>query len=255
MKTVKLSKEEGDIRKFFEANNVSVNDKLSFGKNESVDGTGENPSVLKGEADRISKYILKKFEYDGPLKIIDIGTGKGYLVKALLENSIDAYGIEGFLPLAKKTVVEQKRICSIDMAKVRFDFESSYKCANLTTSFEVLEHIHRSYEDEFLRNLAWLADYHLCSVHMFKWPGVNKDHCNIKHECCWFELFRKNNIQYEVIGHRTGKKNPIAKEFRGTPGSEPGPSLGGSEEFRNETNTHHWEESMFLILDMRGYKF
>ncbi len=253
MKRIKLRADTlGDIDKFFSLNNIGINN-APINKNESIDGTGQNPSVQKAEADRIAKYILNKFECDN-IKVIDVGTGLGYMVEAYLNNNINGYGIEGFVPLAKKCAAGKDRVSARDMS-IKIEDDDAFKCANLTTSFEVFEHVHRKHEDVFIRNLAYLSDYHLCSIHMFKWPGVNENHCNIKHECCWFELFRKHNIKFDIIGRRTGQKNPIAREYRGTPGSCPTTAIGGSEEFREQTDTYHWEESMFCILDMREYKF
>jgi len=178
----------------------------------------------------------------------------GYMVEAYLKHDIAGYGIEGFLPLAKRCVVGKERACAIDLATVKLESEHSFKCASLTTSFEVFEHVHRKHEDLFIRNLAWLSDYHLCSIHMSKWPGVDNKHCNIKHECCWLELFRKYNIGCEILGHRTESKSAIAKDFCGLPGSFSGQG-GGSEEFREFTGIDNWGHSMFCILDMREYKF
>jgi len=62
MKKIELPIPRGDIEKFIKLNNVCVNQELSFGKNESIDGTGQNPSVNKREANKITNYILNKFE-------------------------------------------------------------------------------------------------------------------------------------------------------------------------------------------------
>ena len=53
----------------------------------------------------------------------------------------------------------------------------------------------------FIKNLAYLSDWHLCSIHMDGWPGPTAEHCNIKHECCWMEFFRKHKVKCEILGH------------------------------------------------------
>lgn len=251
MNVIKLN----DTKTSFDFSKISIaRHKIDGAHGLSVDGTGKDVSVSTNVAQAMAKYIVEKFETNEKMRVLDVGTGRGHMVKALLDRNVEAFGIEGSSNVAPDSSVPKDRIACIDLSKPIGD-RIPHKSFNLTTSFEVMEHVHRKQEDIFLANLAHMADFHLCSIHMDGWPGVTPEHCNIKHECCWLELFRKYDIGCQVIG-RAPKDKPDGRHAH-LPGSAPTTPVGGNEELREHVKFHQWGEwecSMFCILDFTGYK-
>jgi hypothetical protein len=221
----------------------------------SIDGTGSSESVTEDAANQITRYIKEKFyREDGlQLRVMDIGTGMGRMVNALLHHGLDGFGLEGFADLARRAHSPKEKLLVADLG-LKITEPALHKAFDLTTSFELLEHIHRSQEDIFLANLAHFSNYHLCSIHLHEWPGTNPFHCNIKHACCWLELFRKHNITYEVLGRAT-KCEPDPAYSRDS-GAFGGKLPAGLEEFRAHVKfpqADQWECSMFVLLDLRSF--
>lgn len=242
-----------DCDSWFGYHALDKKDYTSGEHNSSVDGTGKDVSVGEGVGDKLAQYIKTKFTGPEKLKVLDVGTGRGYMVNGLIKNGIIGYGIEGSKSVAHQAVCPKNRIAVVDLSiNLR---GTLHKAFHLTTSFEVLEHVHRKDEDVFLRNLASLSDYHLCSVHMAGWPGVTAEHCNIKHECCWLELFRKYNIKADVLGR--APKDHADGHHSNLPGSAPSPRIGGSEEVRDFVKFGQWGEwecSHFFLLDFTEFR-
>lgn len=236
---------DGDIDSFFLEHSIHVHNYSSGQHNLSVDGTGVDPSVTQETAEGIAKYILEKFNCEQELTVLDIGTGLGHMVNGFNNNGIDGFGIEGSLQAASKSVCPKGRITLLDMS-VNIEDERLNKCCHLTTSFELLEHIHRNHEDQFLRNLAYLSDFHLCSINMDEWPGTAANHCNIKHLCCWLELFRKHGIGYEILGEAT--KGGVVAKYKDDVGVPSYSKKTHNEEFREATGCD-WHFSTFILLD------
>lgn len=240
------------IESFFSQNSVAAGNYSAPAHTKSIDGTGKDVSVGKNVGDQLVKYIIKKFN---PSTVLDIGTGKGHMVNSLRDHDICGFGIEGSSSLVPMCVCDKNNYAILDITKSIND-ERLHKAFDLTTSFEMFEHIHRSHEDQLLKNLAFLSDWHFCSIHMDGWPGVAVEHCNIKHECCWMELFRKHNIKCEVLGHARYAK--IAKRAVGEPGSR-GVTWGPNHYCEVRDNVkfgqwNEWEWSMFCVLDLREFQ-
>lgn len=249
MKVIETSRLDRDVSGFFAENAISHKKYTSGDHNLSVDGTGKDASVTSSIGAAIASYILKKFKAD-TLRVMDLGTGKGHLPNEMARAGIDAYGLEGAGGLAGATVYDHNKIVCCDLSVPIID-ERLNKAFDLTTSFELIEHIHRSHEDQFIKNLVYLSDWHLCSINVDEWPGITNNHCNIKHPCCWGELFRRHNIGCEFIGAAPKAKPAWAHEafipIQYSPGAH-------SEEFRDNVRHEGWDEwpfSIFCILDMR----
>lgn len=260
MKEIVVTALQKDVAGFFNENCVAKKLYTDGSRNLSVDGSGKDVSVGGTVGQRIGEYILKKFKSDGPLRVIDLGTGKGYLPEEMSKLGIEAYGLEGDGELAKQAVYDKNKVICCDLSVPIVD-DRLHKAFHLTTSFELIEHIHRRHEDTFLRNLAFLSNYHLCSIHIDAWPGLQDTHCNIKHPCCWMEIFRKKNIECEVIGacpnastaHNAlevyNKRGDILVPI---PYTDAYNKMSHSEEFRENVRFGQWDEwklSMFCILD------
>ena len=211
------------------------------------DISGKEISTDDMTAIGISNYCAKKFKGTGKLKTLDIGCGNGNLVRAMKRN-FEAYGMDinpDVVSLERSSVIEGDATLNIP--------SNLFNAFDFTTSFEVFEHIKRKDEDRFLWSLKKLSRYHLCSIHINDWPGTSKEHCNIKHTCCWLELFRKHGISYEILGR------PVSSAINGNHVDDYG-AYGGSlpystsEEFRYEvfppTNIfENWRHSMIVLLD------
>lgn len=251
MKTIQLNNLEGA----FDFSEVALAKTVVDGQHGlSVDGTGKDVSVGESVGNALGNYVKAKFLYDENIRVIDIGTGRGYMVNGLINAGLDGYGVEGSASVANTCVCPKDKIAVIDLSKPIGD-KLGEKSFHLTTSFEVLEHVHRRHEDVFIMNLAKLADYHLCSIHMAGWPGVTAEHCNIKHECCWLEVFRKYNIKCDVIGR--APQDHADGHHAHLPGSSPSPRVGGDEEVREFVKFNQWGEwecSMFLLLDFTEFQ-
>jgi len=255
MKKINVTAQDRDVASFFAENSILQKKFTSGAHNLSVDGTGKDVSVGETVGRRISEYICEKFVTDDKLCVVDLGTGRAHLPNQMDKLGIDAYGFEGAGELVGQGVYNKNKVACCDLS-VPFTDERLNKAFHLSTSFELLEHIHRDHEDQFLKNLAYLSDYHLCSINVDGWPGVSSTHCNIKHPCCWGETFRKHGIECDFIGAAPkarpdpawAKKGFIPKEY--APGAD-------NEEFRDNVRFGQWDEwkfSIFCLLDLRGCK-
>lgn len=244
----------GDPKSFFKENNFAIKHYTSGEHNLSVDGTGVDVSVGETVGLQIAKYLKNKFQANESLKTVDLGTGKGHLVRSFLDIGVEAYGIDGSLNPLRQEVCGRERLAVCDLSKPLND-ERLKKAFHFTTSFELFEHIHRTHEDVFLRNLVYLSDYHVASINVDGWPGVVSNHCNIKHPCCWMELFRKYNIDVEVIGGAP-KAAPDAS-WRNKPVIPVKYNKNSdNEEFRDNVRFGQWDEwrfSMFVVLNLKNY--
>lgn len=198
---------------------------ISSGENnESVDGSGILSSVDKKIASNIAKYIYKKFYiFDLKFKptLLDIGCGQGYLVKAFNQNNMIGYGFEGSKKLLNNFVSEN--IYIYDLTK-KINNENLYKAFNITTSFEVAEHVPPELQKNFWDNISYLSDYHICSIH--KCPPSSNIHPTIWSDEEWQNFFKKNNIEViekisqeifnkECVGYPKNKKYIPIKNIRG----------------------------------------
>lgn len=255
MITYKTSRSDSDVQGFFNANGICSRIFSGEGQtNLSIDGTGKHESMSDQAADGIVPYIKLKFLRDnGPLRCLDVGTGMGRLVNGFIRHGVDGFGLEGFADLARSAHCPSNKILVGDLS-IPITAAELNKAFDLTTSFELIEHIHRSHEDVFLRNLSYLSDFHLCSIHMLDWPGTGTAHCNIKHSCCWFELFRKHNISYELLGKATN--TDASSAHKSDAGWHGGKLPSANEEFRQHVKfpePDQWACSMFVLLDLRSY--
>ena len=163
MKIIQTSNIIGDAESFFEENCMLKKNYTSGKHNESVDGTGVKSSISDTIGCNIARYIKDKFVCNDQLKVIDVGTGVGHLVEQMNKAGIDGYGIEGSSSAAGQSACNRNRLAVCDLS-IPLNDERLKKAFHLSTSFELFEHIHRIHEDTFLRNLAYLSDYHLCSI-------------------------------------------------------------------------------------------
>lgn len=199
-------------------------------RNESVDGTGILPSVNTTNSTLIKDYI-KKYIFPNTtevIKILDVGAGVGHFQKGAEDDpAVLVFSFEGCGDLINHAICDKSRYVIADLS-VPFTDERLYKAFDISTSFEVLEHVHRSHQDTFWKNLKFLSKQHLCGIHVAN--GEDAQHCTIQNLDKWLN-YLEDKGKVTVLG-----KYPISRE----------PS---AEEFRHKTNTLMWDCSIILLVE------
>ena len=127
----------------------------------------------------IADQIVRSLQ---PGRVLDAGCAKGFLVEALWERGIAAYGID---------------ISEYAISQVRRDMQAYCRCASLTepiageydlvTCFEVLEHIPETQVRQVLRNLTSVSDRILFSSTPTEMDTPT--HVNVRPIISWLWLF------------------------------------------------------------------
>jgi hypothetical protein len=160
-------------------------------KSLSGDSSGIVPSVNDKNAPFITKYI-QNLGYDC---VLDIGAGLGYLQRAADEIELDCYSFDVSYDLVPHIVCDRSKYCIFDIAQ-GVDSRLS-NSADITTSFEVIEHIHPAEMDSYWNSLERIAQVHLCSIHV---DGPKSDlHKTIWSPAKWFDYFNKRGYRYQLL--------------------------------------------------------
>lgn len=211
------AKDDKNIIDFFNtynANNTYFNTDGS--NNISVDGSGIDCSVTLEIGKSIELFMNSIFSSvdKRKLKVLDIGSGLGYFQKALNGGiSYDVYSFEGSAELLDSIVCDKNKIAICDFSR-RICDERLKKAFNITTSFEVIEHIHKNHQEEFWNNIIKISDFHLCSIHMNPHNDSVDEHCFVKSSRFWETFFVKNKIRYTNIGRYPRNKGTELEPFR-----------------------------------------
>ena len=158
--------------------------------NLSIDGSGIIPSINESNVD-LMYPLLKGYKIQ-----LDIGGGMCHLTKMLNEHGIEGYSFEGSAVLINRIVCDKNRVAIIDMSK-KINDKRLNRYFDITTSFEVIEHIHRNYQLQFWKNLSYLSQYHLCSIHVMNEEYA--EHCTINKPEIWERIFKDLGIKYQKI--------------------------------------------------------
>jgi hypothetical protein len=215
------------IDSFFNEFSIQNNKLYSDGnKNLSIDGTGILPSVDESAAIAILNYIKKN--YTETTNILDIGSGVGWLSNKA-DNlysyyNMKCYSFEGCKDLVPHIKCSPNKYAIVDLSK-KFTDERLNKKFDLTTSFEVLEHIHRDHQDIFWENLRFFSKGHLCSIHVAN--QEDHEHCCIRPLNEWIEYLKQ-------IGNVT------------VLGKHPNNLDDNDNDFRKETGLNNWDCSIML---------
>jgi 2-polyprenyl-3-methyl-5-hydroxy-6-metoxy-1,4-benzoquinol methylase len=161
-------------------------------------------------------YVIADAILSWPEKIqkhCDIGASRAMLSAVLRANNVNSYAVEGIDYGIKKGAID----IPLDYYAV-FDFSSYsieeldlHKYFDLTTAFEITEHIPVEKLDLFYSNMSYMSRYHLCSVH---WGGVDNaaepttSHYTIRDTKWWVEFLSKYGDVMQVI-----PANNILREF------------------------------------------
>lgn len=126
-----------------------------------TDGTGILPSVNCSNAKSILELIYNCVRDNiphRPIRLLDIGTGLGWFLKANQDDErFVLHGCEGNKSLCDKA------LCSIIYHNI---IEKPIELnLDITTSFEVAEHVKEQDQDKFWSNIKSMSPYHFCSIH------------------------------------------------------------------------------------------
>lgn len=158
--------------------------------------SGNHSASKSAHADVIKNWLLANYTFH---HYADIGGSIGTLALLLAQNGKDAYVIDGCEKGWKdgRTGVARDHYAVFDMSRPIQDLLPKH-CFDMTTSFEVTEHVPRENLDGFIANLAWLAPIHICSLHV---QGKEEDnHYNVRPLEWWVEKFAKHGAAVKEIG-------------------------------------------------------
>ncbi len=147
----------------------------------------------------IADQIVRSFQ---PKRVLDAGCAKGFLVEALWERGVEAYGID---------------ISSYAISQVRRDMQAYCRCASLAepidgqfdlvTCFEVLEHIPEAECRLVLRNLTAVTDKILFSSTSTELSTPT--HVNVRPIISWLQMFAEYSFA-PALGFDAGFVAPHA---------------------------------------------
>lgn len=165
------------------------------GENSNYKGYEDSPMFEKW-ADEIIRMFNCKAKN---LKVLDVGCAKGFLVKHLRDNGIDAWGIDISPYAVESSPVKEYLICG---QVTDLPFEDNY--FDVVTSHDVFEHL--SEEDAKLAMKECLRvgrkQYHVITCTEYDFGG-DKTHINMKPESYWKDLWP------EVIIRRSSDKDTM----------------------------------------------
>ena len=140
---------------------------------------------IGGEVEKTAAHIIKHL---APAKLLDVGCAKGFLVKALYERGVDAYGID-----ASEYAVSKVPETVIDRVKLGMASDLPYQSDefDLVTILDVLEHIPEESADQTCAELLRVSS-HLVLVYVVtrhEPDDIDPSHINIKPREWWEAKF------------------------------------------------------------------
>ena len=149
-----------------------------------------------------ARMLTVALEMFRPTSVLDVGCGTGRALDWFLERGVDAIGIEGSV-LARSKAIHPERIHTrnlnnpVDLSR-RFD---------MVWSFEVAEHIHPKFVDNFLRTLTIHSNVIVLSAAP---PGQGGEgHFNEQPPQYWIDKFYQLGFEYNQTAaehfHQTGE--------------------------------------------------
>ena len=194
---IKLKKNQKiDAFKYFfgqKINNITTLDSKDEGYAEH-NFSGLHSASNESNCDAIVEYI--KIHYPELKNHCDIGGSIGTLSKKLIDLNKDSYVIEGHdLGLRNNSVkIPLEKYCVFDITASSMDCLNLEKYFDLTTTFEVTEHIPVDKIDMFYENCKLISKSHICSVHHggeSHEQNVFSNHYNVKSVDWWVEFLSK----------------------------------------------------------------
>lgn len=154
--------------------------------NQATNFSGEysfsNPTFAEFTAQYLWEKIPKLESH------IDLGASRGTLSSILLKYGVDSYSVDGTDYGLRKNLLDisPERYAVIDLTKPLPDNHPTFQ---LSTAFEVTEHIPKDLISAFYDNVRKFAKLHICSVHF---GGEEQgSHYNIRPTKWWIEFLSK----------------------------------------------------------------
>ena len=124
---------------------------------------------------------------------LDIGASRGLLSRLLLENGMDSYALDGSTYGLKTDQIEipLSRYVVCDMVSFGLDKLDFEKYFDISTAFEITEHIHEKDIKRFYDNVSYMSKEHICSVHINgedSTTSAHTNHHNVKPLSWWVEF-------------------------------------------------------------------
>ena len=140
-------------------------------------------------------HIVERFS---PSSSLDVGCGKGFLVKALLDLGVDAYGLD----LSEYAIQH----CPPDVAdRVRVDDITGpglLEPVHLVTAFDVLEHLPEATIPHVLARLEGAgSEWLICNIGLADSPTPDPDasHINLQTRQWWLDTFNEHLPDWRLV--------------------------------------------------------
>jgi|GEM_PF-1116458 len=136
---------------------------------------------------KTAKHIVNKFS---PSSVLDVGCAKGFLVKALVELGVDAYGVDPSEYAFNEVPADIKGRTVIGAAQQLHDEDNSF---DLVTCFDVLEHIPEKDVPQVLSEMLRVSkQWLIIRVATKELPNdVDANHATIREKDWWIEKIKE----------------------------------------------------------------
>lgn len=133
----------------------------------------------------VADNIIKKFN---PKTVLDVGCAMGYLVTALRDRGVEAYGIDISEYAISKVRDDIKPYCKV--ASILTSYPDQFPTHfDLVTTIEVIEHLYEQDSDTFIKNICNLSDNIVFSSTPY--DKEEKTHYNVQEAEYWCKKFAK----------------------------------------------------------------
>jgi len=124
---------------------------------------------------------------------VDIGASRALLSRLLLAEGMNSYALDGSTYGLKTDQIEipLSRYVVCDMVSFGLDKLDFEKYFDISTAFEITEHIHEKDIKRFYDNVSYMSKEHICSVHVGgkdSTTGAHTNHHNVKPLSWWVEF-------------------------------------------------------------------
>lgn len=164
----------------------------------------------------IRDYIARQLLAPGG-SACDIGASRARLTSLLLKDGYDAWAIDGTDYGLRNNMLDcpKERYAVFDF-RIRLDTPALKKRFDLTTNFEVLEHIPTEHLDAFIQNMAFISRKALCSAHIGGQESEN--HYTVRDIPWWQEKFKPwgdaTVVKVPVLSERWADSALFVVDFR-----------------------------------------
>lgn len=144
-----------------------------------------------------------------PNTVLDVGCAYGYLVEALRDRGVNAYGIDISKHAISQVREDMRQFCNAQdiLEDLPNEFPQKY---DLVITIEVLEHIYQEYTDNVIAKLCTYGDIIVFSSSS---DDTNEEtHVNVQQSEYWAQKFAKNGF-FNKVGFRNNIVTPWTMIF------------------------------------------